>query len=162
MNNTEKAFHWIINLLEEYQIYYRISGGFAARIYGSKRALADIDLDIVESDINRLVPLIKEKLIFGPESYKDESWDLYLATIDFDGQIIDLAGATKTKIFDLNTNRWVKFKVDFDEVVFLDVFGRNVPVIKIYDLIKYKDMLKRDVDISDINELKRKLNCSAK
>lgn len=155
MKKTENAFHWIIDLMEENQIEYRISGGFAARIYGSKRELADIDIDIAESDIDKLHPLIKDKLIFGPEEYKDESWDLYLATIDFEGQIIDLAGATRAKIFDLNTSQWVKFQVDFDDVVFFNVFGKKVPVIKINDLINYKDMLKRDVDISDIKELKK-------
>ena len=158
MINTEKAFHWVINLLEENHIPFRISGGFAARIHGAKRELADIDLDVRETDIDKIHPLIKDKLIFGPEQYKDESWDLYLATLDFNGQLIDLSGATKAKIFDLNTNQWVPFRVDFNDIVAFDVFGKKVPVIKANDLINYKNMLKREVDISDINELKRLLN----
>lgn len=153
MNNTEEAFNWIISLLESNGIPFRISGGFAARIHGAKRELADIDIDIRESDIDMLYPYIKDKLIFGPEMYLDESWDLYLATLDFNGQLIDLAGATKAKIFDLNTNQWVSFKVDFNDMVTCEVFGKKVKVIKVSDLISYKNMLKREVDISDIKEL---------
>lgn len=153
MNNTEEAFNWIISLLESNGIPFRISGGFAARIHGAKRELDDIDIDIRESDIDMLYPYIKDKLIFGPEMYLDESWDLYLATLDFNGQLIDLAGATKAKIFDLNTNQWVPFKVDFNDMVTCEVFGKKVKVIKVSDLISYKNMLKREVDISDIKEL---------
>ena len=154
MNNIEEAFNWIISLLESNGIPFRISGGFAARIHGAKRELADIDIDIRDSDIDLLYPQIKDILVFGPEVYMDESWDLYLATLNFNGQLIDLAGASKAKIYDLKTNQWVPFNVDFNDVVICEVFGKRVNVIKVKDLIRYKSMLKREVDISDIQELK--------
>ncbi len=53
--NTEAAFHWIIDILESHSIKYCISGGFAARVYGVERELADIDIVLNDSDISKIV-----------------------------------------------------------------------------------------------------------
>jgi hypothetical protein len=53
----------------------------------------------------------------------------------------------------LSANQWVPFRVDFNDIVAFDVFGKKVPVIKANDLICYMNMLKRDIDVLDVNEL---------
>lgn len=63
MKNTEKAFLWIINILEEKRIIYKISGGFAARVYGVNRELADIDIEIKDADISKIVENVKPYII---------------------------------------------------------------------------------------------------
>jgi len=49
--NTKKAFLWIYSLVEEKNIPFRASGGFAAKLYGADRALADIDIDYDEAKL---------------------------------------------------------------------------------------------------------------
>ena len=68
MKNTEKAFHWITDILEKYNISYKISGGFAARLYGADRELADIDIEVADADILKISGDVTPYIIFGPAS----------------------------------------------------------------------------------------------
>ena len=54
MKDTEGALKWIVKILRDHNIPFQISGGFAARIYGSKRELADIDIDVATDRLDEL------------------------------------------------------------------------------------------------------------
>lgn len=155
MKDTESAFNWIIDLLEHRGITYRISGGLAARIYGSNRELADIDIEIEDEDIQKLVEDVRTFIIFGPAHYKDEDWDLELMTLKYRGQEIDLAG-TQAKIFDKQTQSWSSCSSDLKDVEMKEVFGRTVPVESKESLIEYKTKIGRNVDIEDVRQLTSK------
>lgn len=77
MKNTEEAFRWIVGILEKHQISFQISGGFAARMYGVSRELADIDIDVLEKDLSILYSHVKDFAIYGPTRYQDEHWDIF-------------------------------------------------------------------------------------
>jgi len=70
-NKSKKAFKWIITVLRKNKIPFRITGGFAAKIYGSQRELADIDIEIPDSYFDKILPEVKKYIIFGPAKYKD-------------------------------------------------------------------------------------------
>ncbi|MFZ3016050.1 MAG: hypothetical protein WA101_03610, partial [Minisyncoccia bacterium] len=74
MKNTEKAFLWIVNILNNKNIPFQISGGFAAKIYGSPRELNDIDIDIPDENFPDIYDGVKQYAIYGPEHYKDAKW----------------------------------------------------------------------------------------
>lgn len=44
----ENGLRWVVSILKKQRIPFQISGGLAAHIYGSKRPLNDIDLDVPE------------------------------------------------------------------------------------------------------------------
>lgn len=152
MKNSKNAFLWIINILKENNIKYRISGGLAARIYGSKRKLADIDIEIYKKDIPKIYKKVKEFVIFGPKQYKDKNWDLILMTIKYRNQEIDIA-PFDSKIFDQYQQKWIRKPGKFNDVSLKFVFGKRVLVEKLDSLIKYKKALAREVDIKDIKQL---------
>lgn len=153
MKNTEKAFHWIIDILEEYHIAYKISGGLAARLHGAKRELADIDIELADADVIKLAHEVKPFIVFGPTRYKDENWNLELMTLEYEGQEIDIAGI-EALIFDQKMRGWVACPGDLTTVEIKEAFGRRVPVESLQTLISYKTILGRDVDLEDIRELK--------
>lgn len=150
--NTEAAFHWITDLLENQGIQYRISGGFAARAYGSKRELADIDIEVTDENVYALADHVRLYIIYGPERYKDANWDLALMTLRYEGQEIDIAGVGAS-IFDQEARKWVSLAGNLDRSNPMEVYGKTVPVETLEALIAYKTKLSRDVDKEDVGRL---------
>ena len=151
VKNTKKAFLWIINILQKHKIPYQVTGGFAAKIYGSKRKLADID--IPETKFKDIFGSVGKYAIFGPKQYKAEGFDVYLMTLKYKGQLIDISGAGKCKIFDKVRKRWIKTPANLNKFTLKKAFGKKVKVITKKDLISYKSKLRRQVDKIDIADL---------
>lgn len=154
MKQTNKAFQWITGLLEKHRVPYQISGGLAAKIYGSKRELADIDIDMPNDKITELLPLIKNYVVAGPCVYKDNEWNLFGLNLNYKGQDIDLCGSDNQQIFDKTKKKWVGLKVDFSKSIEKEVFGMKIPVIPRKLLIAYKSKIRREVDLEDIKAIK--------
>lgn len=83
MQYSREAFQWIVRILRKNKIPFRISGGLAARTYGSSRKLADIDIDVPDNKIKKLLPFFADYKYKGPNNYKDNEWDCYGISIDY-------------------------------------------------------------------------------
>ncbi len=153
MKNTKEAFYWIVDILRMKNIPFHIAGGLAAKVYGAKRKLADIDIDVPDEMFERISSNVKDYIIYGPKQYKDDSWDLLLMTLNYKGQEIDIAGAYKAKLFNREKGEWELAKTDFSKDEQHTIFGFMVSVINKKELIEYKSKLKREVDIQDISEI---------
>ena len=153
MKSIKRAFHWIIDILKKRRVPFQISGGLAARIYGATRKLADIDIDIQNKHFKKLLPEVKDYIIFGPRRYKNKNWDLYLMTLCYRGQKIDICGADNAKIFDKNRGVWILYRTDFSMSESKKIFGIKVSVISKNDLINYKRKLRRRVDLLDLKQI---------
>lgn len=154
MRGTKTAFRWIVALLRKQKIPFEITGGLAAELCGSKRLLADIDIDVPERGIKKLVPLVQRHIVFGPAKYRDRNWNLLLMTLKYKNQLIDICGLEHTKIFDHTTKRWVKLKTDFSKRRNMAIFGSRVPIESCKELVAYKKKLGRRVDAEDIRQIK--------
>jgi hypothetical protein len=154
MRQTKKALFWVISILRKNKIPFQISGGLAARIYGSARELADIDIDIPEERFEELLPAVKKFIIFGPAKYKDKNWDLYLMTLKRYGQEIDLCGYRRAKIFDRKRNMWIPCPSALSRTNYKIIFGLRVLIVPKKNLIAYKSKLLRRVDKIDLKSLK--------
>lgn len=153
MPNTEQAFKWIVGILQEKQIPFQITGGFAARLYGSKRELNDIDIDIPDDDFPKIAGDIKKYVTHPLERYIDERWDCLLTTLNYKGQVIDISGADTMRICDARTGEWKHCPSDLSQAGFMTVFGIKVPVVSPKDLIAYKSMLTGTHQKEDINAI---------
>jgi hypothetical protein len=148
------ALRWVVGILEKHKVTYQITGGFAARVHGVDRPLADIDFDIPNAAMSAILGDIKPYLVYGPERYQDDDWDLLLATLEYQGQAIDFSGADDGRCFDKQTKQWVDCVVDFSRAVLTPVDGLTLPIINRTDLIAYKTALAREVDLLDVAALK--------
>lgn len=151
--NTEEAFKWIVGLLQKHSIPFQISGGFAARLYGSERELADIDIGIPDSAFDVIYPEVRTYITHGPEHYIDSEWDLKLMTLQYEGQEIDIVGRDTIKIFDKSQKIWIPAHRDLTISENQEVYGIVVPVIPKDALIAYKKKIDREVDRLDVKAL---------
>ena len=138
-----EALDWILIILRKNNIDYQITGGLAANLYGSTRELYDIDLEVSDSDVNRLSEICREYIVYGPERYVDEHFDLLLMTLKYRNQLIDVCGIDKMSI------KGFRQTVDLNNAV--DIGGYRV--VGLGDLIAYKKLLGREVDLIDIGFL---------
>ena len=151
--DTESALKWIVEILNKKHIPFQIGGGFAAKIYGVNRELADIDIAMPTDKLAEILPEVKEYITYNLEPFKDEKWELTGMTVKYKGQEIDLCGAQDKKIFDEKSNNWVTLENDFSSSEYKDVYGMTVPVMAKERLIAYKKILMRDVDKEDLKGL---------
>ena len=156
MNPTTRvALIWITDILIRHHIPFQITGGLAVQAYGSTRELADIDIEIPEDDFIKIRDDVASYITFGPENHKSELWDLFLITLNYNGQEIDISGAYHTKIFNKIDNCWVCLNVDLAKANYIDIDGLILPVIPCAELIAYKEILSRPVDVLDLIHLKQ-------
>lgn len=154
-NGAERAFGWICSILKDRSIPFVCTGGLAARVYGATRPLFDIDIDIPEDRFAELIPLVQEYRVSGPERLSDEVFDVYLLTLDYEGQLIDITGGESVRLFDRAEQAWKSDPTDFVHVEVAEVFGLSVPVVRKESLIRYKRWIARPTDLQDVAEIER-------
>ena len=155
MRNTDAALKWIVGILDKKDIPYQISGGFAAKIYGSERKLNDIDIDIPETNFDDILSDIKEYLIYGPDNYVDGKWNIKLMTVNYHGQEIDIAGAFEGYVSNKNRTAWLKIKTDFENARDIKIDSLMVKVIHPPLLIEYKQHLDGNHQMEDIQAVQK-------
>lgn len=148
--HTIRALHWIVSELDRRSIPYQISGGFAAKLFGSPRPLNDIDIDIPDAAFADIEPVLQPHLIYGPARYKDEKWDILLMTADYGGQEIDVSGGTSGRMTAKGDRLWLESPCDFARTIRLAVAGIDISVIHPSDLAAYKSHLNGDHQALDI------------
>lgn len=151
MKNTYAALLWITQLLKQFEVPYQIAGGLAARAYGATREL--VDIDIAQDGFNKIYDSVKEYIIDGPTQYQDDQWDLYVMILLYQGQEIDLTSTDNLKIFNALTNKWELLITDLSKACLIDLMGIKVAVIPVEDLLAYKKILRRQVDLVDIEAI---------
>ena len=149
---TIQALKWIVTLLEQNKIPFHITGGLAAKLYGSPRPLYDIDLEVPEKYFPQLSTLVDDKIIFGPKRYNDGVFDVLLITLEYSGQKIDISGYGSEKNYNKSKKRWESFS-NADNTVIIEVFNIKFPVIVKPDLIAYKKKIGRPTDLVDIEAI---------
>lgn len=155
---TEDALRWIIGILDDKNIPYQICGGFAAKMYGSTRTLNDIDIDIPEKNFADIMYEVKEYIIFGPEYFNDGKWDMYLMTLNYKGQEIDVGGAFDIKVSNKERTDWVSIPADFSTVQHFKIANLDINVMSPEKLIGYKKFLDGEHQIVDIDAVQNYIN----
>jgi hypothetical protein len=150
MKDSQRAFDWITTLLDELGHPYVVVGGLAAIVYGSKRPLFDIDLDVPMFALREIADRAQAYVTFGPSRFRDEQFDIELLTLRYGEQEIDLTAAEDVLLFDRGAATWRQVPTDLKAGELHEVFGKRVPVMGRDALLAYKPMLARDLDLEDV------------
>lgn len=141
MDKLVNGLEWISGILRKHDIPFQITGGLAAHAYGATRPINDIDIDIPEDRFQEILEEVNPYIIYGPTRYTENVWDVFVMTLNYHGQEIDLGGAYTTRIRDPKTGIWHAAKADLRTAETKNILGLEIPVVNKKDLIEYKSWL---------------------
>lgn len=153
MSQLKKALIWIVSIFKVNKIPFQITGGLAAKAYGAKRKLFDIDIYVPEKYMDKVVEKTKNYIVLGPKHSKTKNWDLEYIKIIYAGQRIEIGSPEKTKMFDKEKSRWIRDRINFSKPETKEILGLRVPVIPKKQLILRKIKLGRKVDKIDLRQM---------
>ncbi len=152
--NLKKALQILSEKLGVLGIDYGLTGGMAAKAYGSERSVRDVDIFFVKRDSDRIVEALQEYLKRGPgkEDKKYGSvWNIYFeiegVTVEFiSNAIFDINGRTYSFHPSFNLFKRVKEK---------EIEGVKMKALSAEDIVILKSITQRGEeegkhDIDDI------------
>lgn len=71
---VRRALAWIVDALNRHRVPYQVVGGLAARAYGARRDLLDIDMYVPSDEAVGLLEEVRPHVAWGPEHFVDDSW----------------------------------------------------------------------------------------
>lgn len=144
---TLKALHWIVDILNKYNVPYRIGGGFAAYVYGSDRPINDIDFSLSGKYFPIIMSDISPYIEYDLKHYSDEKWDCDGLTLNYQGQEIDMTDIDTLRMSNKELTKWFQTKDNFRKFPnFITVVdGIEISLIDPRDLVAYKKEL-ADID----------------
>ncbi|WGI24270.1 hypothetical protein QEN58_13095 [Halomonas alkaliantarctica] len=149
------ATQWIVGLLRDRNIPFQICGGLAAKGYGAERALNDIDLFVPDVDFSTVVQA-GQAYISKPAAHRcEEGWDLTYVQFKYAGIKVEVGNASGAHIFDAASQAWVPLNIEFDRYETASLLDLELPLMLKEDLIRYKAVLSRPVDIDDIRAIRK-------
>lgn len=152
---TLNALRWMLDLFEKHKIQYQVSGGFAAKLYGSDRTLNDIDFDVPDKALGVLLPDIFSYVTYGPSRFNDGKWDCELITLNYQGQEIDITGIDTMRMTNKNRTQWLSSVVKWSDCILVPVCEMKVRVISPKALVAYKKELDGNHQRIDIGAVEK-------
>lgn len=155
--DTEAALKWIVKLLRKHGIAFQVTGGFAARVYGSTRPLRDIDIEISSAALKKIAKDVAPYIVYGPARYRDRHFIVPLITLEYRGQKIDLSASDDLRLYDCRTRKWVRYDTRLSSSAMKKVYGMRIPVATAEHLLSYKSMMNEKVQLRDIAAIEEAL-----
>ena len=148
------AAQWIVGLLRERDILFLIGGGLAARGYGSRRKLNDIDLFVPGVHFSSVVQAGQPFVSKAAAHRQEEGWNLTYVQFKYEGVKVEVGNADGAQIFDAGNETWVPLNIDFSRYATVHLLGLELPLMLKDDLVQYKSALSRPVDIEDVRAIR--------
>ncbi len=140
---TIEALKWIVGILDDNGIPYRIGGGLATHLYGSGRPVNDIDISLSGQHFPTIVPLVRKYIVAGPKHYRNEKWDCETLSLSYHGQDIDLTDVDTLLMRDKDDTTWIRNREIYGKWpdVRKDIEGVIVTLMHPRVLLEYKEHL---------------------
>jgi hypothetical protein len=150
-DNHIKALKLIISIFHEHNITYRVTGGLAGNLYGSQWQLQDIDIEVAQRDINKIVELFQEYIVIHLMRLVDDEFDLLMLTLEVHGVDVEINQAEDAFVF--SEDATVRLNHDLSNYNTVAFEGLEIRVQPLDQIINYKELLGRENDLYDLRQL---------
>ena len=150
-DNHIQALKLIIPIFHSHNITYRVTGGLAGNFYGSQWQLYDIDIEVGQSDIHKIVDLFKEYIVIDLMRLVDDEFDLFMLTLEIHGVDIEINQAEDAFIF--SEDATIRLDHDLSKFNLVSFQGLQIRVQPLSEIIAYKELLGREDDLRDLKQL---------
>jgi hypothetical protein len=163
---AEVALKYIVPLLKKYNFKWCISGSFACYLYGVKRSIGDIDIDVEadekDKDFRSLVNDVKQYTDFPFQLWIDKNYDNWVINVVVRDQLLSICPTRNLKLFNKEKGEYELF-YENGEIATPRIFSFRdikIPISPPEYVIRMKEALavKKQADKRDISEMKRLLN----
>jgi GNAT superfamily N-acetyltransferase len=151
----ESALRTLIGILDEANAPYQFTGGFAGNLHGSRWPLHDLDVDVGRADLPRVAELLRPWTTVPLGLYVDEEFELQLLRGEIEGVGIEVSQVEEAYAR-VNGQR-VSLATTLANRRRATVLDMEVWVQPLTELIAYKGLLGRSLDLADL----RRLRCSS-
>lgn len=138
-------------LLDESNIPFVAIGGLAAIAWGVNRPLVDIDIQVKGADLSVVKKLLSDYVTTDIRHYVTEKWDIQQMVLNINGVGVDVCGAEAFYV--IKDGKRYRVENTIENVIVKDVRNLQIPVIPKGQLITYKKIIGRPVDLSDLAQL---------
>lgn len=150
---VQAGLRWSVRLLRKLKIPFLVSGGVAVKLYGVRRHVSDIDIEVSDTDLSKVATKVRKYIKFGPARNVEQYFDESLVKLKYKGQEISFCGCDSRKIFNTKKNKWQTDRINLNESITKKFYGLSIPVIKKEHLIAYKKIVGRKKDLIDTQAL---------
>lgn len=126
-------------------------GGLAAIAWGAKRQLVDIDIQVSRQDVEKVRAIFRREVTIDLRRYLTDKWDIKQMIIEIDGIDIDICQAEDFYV--LRESKRYLIPNCLGKATTRKVGDLLVPVLPKSELIKYKRLIARQVDKTDLEFL---------
>ncbi len=149
--NHLKTLNLLIATFDRHKISYQVTGGLAGNIYGSKWPLHDIDIEVSQRDMAKVVELFREYTVRPLFRFVDEEFHLMLLGLCINDIEVEINQAEEAFIFSDGVR--IQLDTDLGKAKKIRFLGLYILVQPLDDIIKYKQLLKRNNDVNDLMNL---------
>lgn len=147
----------ITRLLEENVICYQVTGGTAAILWGVDRDTQDLDFDVSKKDIAKIREIFGKYITTDYHQYIGADFDLWLVICEIEGVPVEFGQSEGAMILGIGNKVWTPLPDTIKNARIVEIDGDEVRLQATGDLIQYKEILGRDVDILDVKQLSKLL-----
>lgn len=161
-NKAVAALKYIVPLLKKYNFKWCISGSLACRLYGVKRSIGTIDIDVEttkgDPKFKSLLEDVKEYTKLPFQLWVDKNYDNWVTDIVVNGQYLSICTTKELKMFNRNTGKYELFyRNGIPDPVIVDFEGLKIPLAPKESILRMRQALayKKKVHEMDIKTMQR-------
>jgi hypothetical protein len=144
----------LVARLNKAGIDYQVSGGLAGNIHGSSWPLQDIDIEVARGHMLAIEQIFAEFVTEPLHYFENDEFRMFMVNLTIEGISVDINQAEGVFV---NTNGdWSKLDTDLKMADTISWRGLVVQVQPLHDLIHYKELLGRVVDVNELRLLSKR------